>query len=317
MPSDLADTAQKAKSAMSNAWNSMLQQTSLETIAPAMVNLELAAKALTEQEDQGAGKREKIPDIRATLLNRRSLLTAEDSANLTPFERLKQQNDLKAIGAGLDAADEVASEENWIRESKPVVEISPLNVEFVNEAILRSWVSSMAARDALPENPELFRPFLEMVEKRCHADQATRSKLAEAWAQECPNVDPDGLAVAASALLASACSSRLETVETSATDAVREILAHTYKEMESRRARLAGKAKPEAPDDSAEIKELTERLPTLARQLAHVERDLANGSAKSSIQDLLRTMDRVTERVQAISDGALESEGAGEIGPRN
>lgn len=297
-PGELASTAfmdamREGSRLSSRAWSSMLEKTSLDAVMPGITKLEVAAENLLNNLPC-----EGTPNLKTILLSERERVVSANIDDLTPFERLKHQHDLKAIGTGLDAADHIESERAEVSTPRISVKVSALNVEFVNEPILRSWVNAMSIRGALPANADFFEPFLEHVDKHFHADQSICKKLGEAWMNACPQVEPEGLSVAATAILASACSSRLESLEHSAADSVRNILAEAYREMSARNTKLS--SVHEAKSQSEELGALAVQLPKLADQLAWVERDLAYGAAKTSIQELLKTMERVSEKAESL-----------------
>jgi len=185
---DYADAAEKGRKLMSHVWGVMLQDSSLDIVAPWVnTNCELAKKL---EEDPGpAAKIEglyAVPSVEQRMLALRDKFAEIDESNMTPFERLNHNRDLQSLGVGVDAATFIrrAIEDNFREEQaegeeREEVRVSGLNLEVVNEAVLRSWMASIASKGALPKDQAIIMDALDHVEKYRHADAEARLKFPD------------------------------------------------------------------------------------------------------------------------------------------
>lgn len=232
----------------------------------------------------------------------REELASLDEGDMTPLTRLNHNRDLQSLGAGLDAVAQTKDLVAELHEDKPdSITVSGLNVEVVNEATLRSWMIAMGNKGALPKKPDIILSALDRVEKYRHADRETKEQLFELWSAATPAVESQSLETAIGAIMESAASTRLESLDHSAVDAVREITRSVYEELELRAAFRHSEANPGAGRaDIEEVNALAPLLESLNDQLVKIDFNLAYGVGKSTVEDLRRTIDRVGSKIEAL-----------------
>jgi len=273
--SEYSEATKQSHTLMSQVWGVMLQDSSLDVVAPWVNTLkELADKI---EEDAESVRNEEgmfvIPAVENRMMELREKLVGADEGNMTPLARLNHNRDLQSLGAGLDAATFVRQSINDLQEGQDrQVQVSGLNVEVVNEQILRSWMISVGRKGALPKDPSIIMGALDHVSKYRHADEDARTRFYEAWEKACPFVDEGGLKMATSAVLASAASNRLESLEGSSVDVVRKIVEEVYeeREMDDARAAMANGDQLSGRADAEEIKQIEPLLSSLHDQLIRV-----------------------------------------------
>lgn len=300
-----------ARLMVSTVWSSMLHDSVIDHLSPAISECNDFLNSLSHPKFKGNDRSSHIlsvPNAKALLLEQQERIASKDPLTLSPFERMNHERDLRAIGVGLDADQAVS--ELLTAKAGPVAEgtekVSKLNVEFVDEATLRAWLYSMGVRGLLPDSPTFFDEYLDVADQHCHAKRELIDRLITSWGAERPQISPDGLEIAASTLLRSACSTRLDTLQYSSANSVRSALKQTYKNVESVNRTAPGSTK--SNDDSrskarslnSDLNELESMLPKLRDKLAFVESELAYGVSAQAIKDLMEAMERVEQKADAL-----------------
>ena len=307
---DYGHLAEHCRRMASLVWSSMLHATSIDVV-PSLVNTLDEIGYRIESESESARDeigRFQIPNVEGRLRAMRSKLVDADEDNMTPQERLTHIRDLQSIGAGLDAASHLQAEvQERLKIGGQKVQISPLNVEFVDEAILRCWLISMAVKGALPKDSQIILDALDQVEKFHHADKTFGDQLAKRWARACPTLNESDVNGAARALLGSASSSRLDSPKVAAVDVVRSVVRATYSGMHGGEgANLANQDVNHEETYRSDLREIQPLLSSLGDQLAQLEESLTGGVTKQVINDLQSTLQRVTAKADVLLDNQQE-----------
>ncbi|ARM86323.1 hypothetical protein [Marinobacter salarius] len=303
------DMAHRARMVCSNAWGAMLQDTSLDVIAPIVNTLEQLGETIDKHGQAAFDEdgRVRIPDVGARLVSMREEMAGLDPTHMTPVQKLNHDRDLRSVGAAMDAIDNLEE----LRKGGPKeIKVASLNVEFVNEASLRSWLLSMTVQGGLPESPKVLHDALDYVQKYRHVDATIKDRLSEAWGTDVPGLDEQGLETAVRALLGSAISTRMDSFEYSAVEVVKSIVDSTYEESASREKRQTQASKStELMSQSAsaqEIRELEPLLIDLDRSLTSLESGLGHGVARKTVNDIQTLIERVTAKAEVLKDLGLE-----------
>ena len=296
------DIAEETVKVARNAWSAMLNDSVLDAITPMVDELVVAAQNLDTIEPND-DLNVTLEDVPARMRALRDEVCRHDVSHLSPREKVLLEHDLRAIGAALDAVDTLKELES--RNGK-AISIPKLNVEFVNEAVLRSWMLSMAVQDALPEDPGIIHKALDHIEKYHHLDGDAKAELASEWAKQVPAMDERALEVAVGALMMSACSSRLQSLEYSSTDVVRRVVDSVYQEQARRRQSVA--VTNQADDlgsqvaTADEIQELMPMLQQLSRNLLSLEAHLGYSVTRYAVKDLRELVEKVNQKASALVD---------------
>jgi len=311
---EFIDIAKRARQVCSNAWGTMLQDTSLDVIAPIVNSLEKLAIKVEEEGESAfdADGQLLIPDVARRLMQMREDLAGTDPTNMSPIQKINHDRDLRSVGAAMDAVDTL---DELRKSSNKEIRVSKLNVEFVSEPSLRSWLLSMEVQGGLPEDRSILMEALDGVEKYHHADASIKAQLTEAWSNAVPMLNEESLATAVNAVLGSAASTKLDSLEYSAVEVVKNAINATYDEGIHRRERH--KAEAEAQKSGfelardREIRELEPLLIDLNRSLTSLENGLGYGVARQTVNDIKMLVERVNAKVEVLNG---ENEGA-EPGP--
>lgn len=307
---DYQDLAKSVQQVALSVWNPTIQG-STKDIASLTNTLYRAAWMLANEPESFSSVIDEIPNMSRQMEKEREKIAQIDAQQLTPFERLIFEGELLAIGEAMDAANNLptlrqdASPEN-------VRSLAKLNVEFVSEPALSAWLTSLSVSEALPASSDMIMEALDDVEKYKHARPETKEILTGAWLNERPELGEHAIQATVNALLGSACSTKMDTLQKSSADVVRAYIESTYKE----RLTLSQLNETGAANkDQLPLSELASSLEVLSRRLDHAESRLPSGVTATMIEDIQRQIARVSAKVGVLVDGtdiAPEGEGPGQ-----
>ena len=278
-------------------WNPNLN--SVTNLVAALTNtLDETGWQIDNEPELFVDKKIEIPDVVARLKAEQSRLGKEEDVELPPYQRMIRESDLRAIGEALDAAEGL-HEINGQAVAPEHKSLAKLNVEFISEPILNAWLVSMGQRDALPENPACLYEAIADVESHFHASAETKERLADDWSRQRPELDPEWIYASASALLSSACSTKMDTLHHSSVDTVRSQVESVYQGL-ALRARENETIKQEAEGN---LRDVQDALMMIEAQLHRLESRLPGGVTSATAKELKATAERLAMKTEI----ALES----------
>lgn len=281
-----------ARKISGHIWNPKLN--SVTNLVAALANtLDETGWQIDNEPELFTEKKIDIPDVVSRLKAEQSRLGQEEDVELSPYQRLIRESDLRAIGEALDAAESL-HELNGQKVAPEHRPLAKLNVEFISEPALNAWLTCMATRGALPDNPSCFYEAVADVESHFHASAETKEKLADEWNRQRPDLDPEWIYASASALLSSACSTKLDSLHYSSVDIVRGQLESVYQGL-ALKARENEILKQEA---EGSLKEVQDTLMTIEDQLYRLESRLPGGVTSAIAKDLKIMAERLTMKTE-------------------
>lgn len=281
-------------------WNPNMD--SVANLAAALINsLDETGWQIDNEPELFEEKKIEIPDVARRLAAEQGRLGQSNEVELTPYQRMIRESDLRSIGEALDASESL-NELNGKSLAPEHRSLARLNVEFISEPVLHAWLTTMAAKDALPKDPDCLFEALSDVERHFHAGAETKERLTEAWVKQKPELDRNWIHASASALLSSACSTKMDTLYHSSVDIVREQLESTYQKisMEAQEDQLA---KQEAEGG---LKEVQDALYTIETQLHRLESRLPSGVTSTAVQELKAATEKLTMKTEIALDDMEE-----------
>lgn len=272
----------------SMAWNPGSEGVS-NLVAAITATLDETGWQLDNEPELFSHRQIEIPDLAKRLHAERVKLGQVNEVELSPYARLVRESDLRSIGEAMNAADNLYSSAGKTLAADERA-LAKLNVEFVSEPVLSAWLHSIAAKKLLPNDPAAIFRALDDVEAHFHASATTKEKLVDQWVADHPNLDREWVGANVSALLCSACSTKLDTLHYSSVDIVRDLVASTYQKHN------APQKLNEDLDQTAPLKELQSVLDTIGTQLHRLEGRLPDGMTQTALQEVKVLSERLTEK---------------------
>lgn len=215
-----------------------------------------------------------IPDIGARAGHLKHQMMEIQADTLTPYQRMVFNADIKATGAATEIAAEITAEleanankSNQLNgDSASAVtarQLPKLNIEFVDSFALQAWVRSLANLWVLPEDQTRLTEIIDDADRHQRVEKSTAEALTDLWLKDFPWIPRQWAEDASRAVIGSAVSTRLDTLEASAAEIVKAIFDENYDYQESRR-------KPEQSAEETQRAELHRSLGELSDLLESV-----------------------------------------------